>query len=196
MIRRPPRSTLFPHTTLFRSLGISQVPPRVVTFSRAESGREPASYVKSSRGMAGSRPVSATPQVHPPRGAARGTGPGGRAGSDRHRREHLAGRGVPPRRSARGDGGSGRHHPPPTRAGPPRARQDPVAAVGAPRHRSRVRDLPRGTLGRDQPILLTTWKARLLRTSAHSFSRRQRATVLNGTLAWRPTTTEPAGTSE
>src|SRR2546430_16919767 len=26
MIRRPPRSTLFPYTTLFRSLGISRIP--------------------------------------------------------------------------------------------------------------------------------------------------------------------------
>src|SRR2546422_8604768 len=30
MIRRPPRSTLFPYTTLFRSLGMDRVPQRVV----------------------------------------------------------------------------------------------------------------------------------------------------------------------
>src|SRR2546430_13395042 len=35
MIRRPPRSTLFPYTTLFRSLGISNV-----SFGLPTSGRE------------------------------------------------------------------------------------------------------------------------------------------------------------
>src|SRR5258708_20676971 len=30
MIRRPPRSTLFPYTTLFRSVGANHRPPRVV----------------------------------------------------------------------------------------------------------------------------------------------------------------------
>src|SRR5258708_26172898 len=30
MIRRPPRSTLFPYTTLFRSLGTAGIPPREV----------------------------------------------------------------------------------------------------------------------------------------------------------------------
>src|SRR5260370_32366005 len=36
MIRRPPRSTLFPYTTLFRSL---QVPCRPLLHGRAPSGR-------------------------------------------------------------------------------------------------------------------------------------------------------------
>src|ERR1035441_10851197 len=33
MIRRPPRSTLFPYTTLFRSLNLSSGPPRPPIFS-------------------------------------------------------------------------------------------------------------------------------------------------------------------
>src|SRR2546429_3240399 len=35
MIRRPPRSTLFPYTTLFRSLGKAQSPsPQITVFSK------------------------------------------------------------------------------------------------------------------------------------------------------------------
>src|SRR3712207_8866921 len=55
MIRRPPRSTLFPYTTLFRSPASSR-PPRVRS-GRLE--RRPSS------------PVTAAP---PPRGRRRGTG--------------------------------------------------------------------------------------------------------------------------
>src|SRR2546427_36166 len=36
MIRRPPRSTLFPYTTLFRSLGIPGNPHLVWNFSRGQ----------------------------------------------------------------------------------------------------------------------------------------------------------------
>src|SRR3712207_6850630 len=41
MIRRPPRSTLFPYTTLFRSTSLSRPAPRSTTRaeSSAESGR-------------------------------------------------------------------------------------------------------------------------------------------------------------
>src|SRR3712207_8579698 len=40
MIRRPPRSTLFPYTTLFRSLvGTGQVPEQPRGFGRAAEGR-------------------------------------------------------------------------------------------------------------------------------------------------------------
>src|SRR2546430_11896874 len=39
MIRRPPRSTLFPYTTLFRSLGMTSKPKaRVVTYRSARVG--------------------------------------------------------------------------------------------------------------------------------------------------------------
>src|SRR3712207_7231898 len=34
MIRRPPRSTLFPYTTLFRSMGIFKMWPCILTFYR------------------------------------------------------------------------------------------------------------------------------------------------------------------
>jgi hypothetical protein len=36
MIRRPPRSTLFPYTTLFRSLGATPCPPAPFAFERHE----------------------------------------------------------------------------------------------------------------------------------------------------------------
>src|SRR2546422_7619073 len=41
MIRRPPRSTLFPYTTLFRSIGSRLFPgaPAVVLFEKASVGR-------------------------------------------------------------------------------------------------------------------------------------------------------------
>src|SRR2546430_10558717 len=38
MIRRPPRSTLFPYTTLFRSLFVSENPPAKIRI-RLESGK-------------------------------------------------------------------------------------------------------------------------------------------------------------
>src|SRR3712207_8357700 len=38
MIRRPPRSTLFPHTTLFRSSGSTQVAARGMPFSGSNGG--------------------------------------------------------------------------------------------------------------------------------------------------------------
>src|SRR2546426_4936447 len=43
MIRRPPRSTLFPYTTLFRSLLVAQakaVPPKDARMTGARRGRE------------------------------------------------------------------------------------------------------------------------------------------------------------
>src|SRR3712207_7822021 len=66
MIRRPPRSTLFPYTTLFRSLRPSASAPR----SRAASAsrdplRFPPSRVQRSRGRAG---VPAGDRSTPPGG--------------------------------------------------------------------------------------------------------------------------------
>src|SRR5256885_15827754 len=37
MIRRPPRSTLFPYTTLFRSVRLLQLPHRTSSFPRPQS---------------------------------------------------------------------------------------------------------------------------------------------------------------
>src|SRR3712207_2253651 len=48
MIRRPPRSTLFPYTTLFRSLGIRYL--TVYSFS-AENWRRPAQEVSDLMGL-------------------------------------------------------------------------------------------------------------------------------------------------
>src|SRR5258708_37792476 len=39
MIRRPPRSTLFPYTTLFRSIDGKQNPPQVVEFEHGQTVR-------------------------------------------------------------------------------------------------------------------------------------------------------------
>src|SRR2546430_11495074 len=39
MIRRPPRSTLFPYTTLFRSLRARDVEPEIQVLARAVAGR-------------------------------------------------------------------------------------------------------------------------------------------------------------
>src|SRR5260221_9743699 len=36
MIRRPPRSTLFPYTTLFRSLGLHQLNSKVIVFGSSD----------------------------------------------------------------------------------------------------------------------------------------------------------------
>src|SRR3712207_8210302 len=42
MIRRPPRSTLFPYTTLFRSVSLAaQIPPSIVSGQKAEGLGEP-----------------------------------------------------------------------------------------------------------------------------------------------------------
>src|SRR3712207_8330230 len=45
MIRRPPRSTLFPYTTLFRSFGPRAIPRRAGTLAGRRGGRaSPVSY--------------------------------------------------------------------------------------------------------------------------------------------------------
>src|SRR5205814_2881821 len=41
MIRRPPRSTLFPYTTLFRPLGIARTRPSTLWTCASESGGTP-----------------------------------------------------------------------------------------------------------------------------------------------------------
>src|SRR2546430_11965302 len=60
MIRRPPRSTLFPYTTLFRSLAIMAAAIRLI-FSYARDGM-----------IFGSRPLSTvSPRFHMPPGTDR-----------------------------------------------------------------------------------------------------------------------------
>src|SRR5436309_8124356 len=41
MIRRPPRSTLFPYTTLFRSAGVCRFPPRLIEHRLKAGGGQP-----------------------------------------------------------------------------------------------------------------------------------------------------------
>src|SRR5258708_24040084 len=41
MIRRPPRSTLFPYTTLFRSLWLLKAPPRLIPRRSSTNGGPP-----------------------------------------------------------------------------------------------------------------------------------------------------------
>src|SRR2546429_9625907 len=44
MIRRPPRSTLFPYTTLFRSVSLTTTPMMCARFLRHETGEHPRLY--------------------------------------------------------------------------------------------------------------------------------------------------------
>src|SRR2546430_4086803 len=69
MIRRPPRSTLFPYTTLFRSLGLSVVQRLLVV--RRGGDDVPATRPRSPRSR--SRPP------HRRAGTARGTGAAARS---------------------------------------------------------------------------------------------------------------------
>src|SRR5260221_6574224 len=49
MIRRPPRSTLFPYTTLFRSPGLGRSQPRVRLFASHRQTRRTSADRKSTR---------------------------------------------------------------------------------------------------------------------------------------------------
>src|SRR3712207_9337513 len=60
MVRRPPRSTLFPDTTLFRSVGGRQQPHVVVTGGAAVA-------VRSRARLVGQDPAFAEPALQPPR---------------------------------------------------------------------------------------------------------------------------------
>src|SRR5688572_31241887 len=54
MLRRPPRSTLFPYTTLFRSVG--RADPRPRRQARADRGRCGSATDVARRGLRGRRP--------------------------------------------------------------------------------------------------------------------------------------------
>ena len=56
MIRRPPRSTLFPYTTLFRSGGVPGAPCRAAQFPRPRAGGFPG--VAPPRSCAGPHPTT------------------------------------------------------------------------------------------------------------------------------------------
>src|SRR2546430_17594419 len=73
MIRRPPRSTLFPYTTLFRSLALRGGLPHV---HEIEAGRGPAAGPRGAGAGGGPEQPAAE------RGVARGAG-GGRGGGPR-----------------------------------------------------------------------------------------------------------------
>src|SRR2546425_8427982 len=59
MIRRPPRSTLFPYTTLFRSGRLPSPPPRAGRGGRTRPRTAPA----RAAGPASPRPVAGVPRV-------------------------------------------------------------------------------------------------------------------------------------
>src|SRR5260370_38736846 len=83
MIRRPPRSTLFPYTTLFRSLSISPIVPRIVpTIGAPPPGRPPpappighhlrsADHEKSDHNEPRHEPADVREQRNAPHGEAR-----------------------------------------------------------------------------------------------------------------------------
>src|SRR2546430_4099608 len=95
MIRRPPRSTLFPYTTLFRSIG-SKLSLAVTLYYKVLDNRAATPHrVCHGRPSAPARPRARQPPLHPADDGARrivyrgaGLGPGGG-------RRHRARRGVP-----------------------------------------------------------------------------------------------------
>src|SRR2546430_4059468 len=95
MIRRPPRSTLFPYTTLFRSIG-SKLSLAVALYYKVLDNRAATPHrVCHGRPSAPARPRPRQPPLHPADDGARrivyrgaGLGPGGG-------RRHRARRGVP-----------------------------------------------------------------------------------------------------
>src|SRR5258706_602095 len=63
MIRRPPRSTLFPYTTLFRSLVINTTPPDT-TAPRVSSIAASGTGITNGNGNLSSGTVHLTPEAH------------------------------------------------------------------------------------------------------------------------------------
>src|SRR5256886_15897794 len=85
MIRRPPRSTLFPYTTLFRSRRSVRVPPR--------HGPRGCGHRPLRRGGPPARLAGADPARLPVRGHSRRPGGAGPAGGARDRPAGAAGSG-------------------------------------------------------------------------------------------------------
>src|SRR5260370_4632409 len=103
MIRRPPRSTLFPYTTLFRSPAVRQVAAYTLAARSAavkiNQNENPYDLPESlkRRGLEGgrSRPPRRHPQLQPPAppaqpGPFRGRGAGGGPGRDGRHRVNVA----------------------------------------------------------------------------------------------------------
>src|SRR2546426_1156361 len=147
MIRRPPRSTLFPYTTLFRSIGCSRACRGAPTASRSpagwgsratcwswpsarcrtRSGRSMRCWRPSRRGRASSKPKRGSSRTGRQRSTTTPLGwSGGGGGGARAR---GGGAGAPPRPRAGGRGQAG----PPRRvlrpAGPARGGERPAATA-------------------------------------------------------------------
>src|SRR2546422_10566842 len=88
MIRRPPRSTLFPYTTLFRSRGPDRVVGALLPVSRSRRARALSHLVRCREGEPPERP-----RVAHLRGERRGRGGGGvlqrDEGKDESEHRHL-----------------------------------------------------------------------------------------------------------
>src|SRR2546422_8905469 len=111
MIRRPPRSTLFPYTTLFRSPRSSSCPRGASPCDEAVPPAEPRAHDLRGRIPRARWAAARLRRGGPPPGAARGGGGGGRWGGGR-----WGGRGAgrvarpwpAPGRARRDGGGGGR----------------------------------------------------------------------------------------
>src|SRR2546426_8859316 len=66
MIRRPPRSTLFPYTTLFRSDPVVEVGPILVYYPDPAEARAYARFVRPLRGAAVERSEEHTSELQSP----------------------------------------------------------------------------------------------------------------------------------
>src|SRR2546428_9337428 len=113
MIRRPPRSTLFPYTTLFRSLS------RAAVLADREDGRAPGTHGGGRGDRQDGRRARPVSDVLGPRGVARVAARRPRAVP------HVPPRGDPPRRAGAGPARANRGRWPagaPRRLGPHRPR--------------------------------------------------------------------------
>src|SRR2546422_6893033 len=64
MIRRPPRSTLFPYTTLFRSRERTSIHPTTASKGASSSGRGPPRYPSRTARAEARRPTAARSEEH------------------------------------------------------------------------------------------------------------------------------------
>src|SRR5256886_13105422 len=140
MIRRPPRSTLFPYTTLFRSAGIGGDRPRARDAERPAPGAGSA-HPRRGGGAGGAGAATGGPRpgargrrlapggdrdrrlapggavwaTHVPHRLGRGKRDGARLGAERRRlrpARRVASRRAPPREVRRPHHGGGAHYPP------------------------------------------------------------------------------------
>src|SRR2546422_10389487 len=118
MIRRPPRSTLFPYTTLFRSRGPDRVVGALLPVSRSRRARALSHLVRCREGEPPERP-----RVAHLRRERRGRGGGGGGGGGRlppgERQDGTRERHTP--RAGGGEGPAPSGNPPPPPPPPPPA---------------------------------------------------------------------------